>query len=80
MAPSIGQHTNTIAKKTCRLWGDKDIDEFSYIVQSLEASILQGLLQGAAVVYSLEYRPVVHDVAGSILANLMDDEWKTMSA
>ena len=28
----------------------------------------------AVVVYSLEYWPVVHDVAGSIPANLMDGE------
>ena len=37
-------------------------------------------LTGAVVVYSLEYSPVVHDVAGSIPANLMDSEWKTVSA
>ena len=30
----------------------------------------------AVVVYSLEYWPVVHDVAGSIPANLMDCKWK----
>ena len=35
-------------------------------------------LKGAVVVYSLEYWPVVHDVAGSIPANLMDGEWKTV--
>ena len=35
---------------------------------------------GAVVVYLLEYWPVVHDVAGSIPANLMDGEWKTVSA
>ena len=29
---------------------------------------------GAVVVYSLEYWPVVHDVAVSIPANLMDGE------
>ena len=37
-----------------------------------------GLSEG--VVYSLEYWPVVHDVAGSIPASLMDGEWKTVSA
>ena len=39
-------------------------------------------LMRAVVVYSLEYWPVVHDVgvAGSIPANLMDGEWKAVSA
>ena len=34
---------------------------------------------GAVVVYLLEYLPVVHNVAGSIPANLMN-EWTTVSA
>ena len=33
-----------------------------------------GRLKRAVVVYSLEYWPVVHDVADSIPANLMDGE------
>ena len=44
LASLIGQLTNTIAKKTCRLCGDKVIDEFSYIVQSLEAAVTEGML------------------------------------
>ena len=41
---------------------------YNFLFRVLESS------KRADVVYSLEYWPVVHDVAGSIPANLMDGE------
>ena len=35
---------------------------------------------GAVMVYSLKYQLIIHDVVSSIPANLMEGEWKTVSA
>ena len=47
--------------------------DFFFISVNDEFNI-KGIGKRAVVVYSLEYWPVVHDVAGSIPANLMDGE------
>ena len=58
-----------------RIWKKSGL-QFLWLI----VSVSHHLMTRAVVVYWLEYWPVIHDVAGSIAANLMDGEWKTMSA